>query len=148
MKSTVFVIGILCHIASLSQTLPESNLDLYASNHVASETFKIRKSRIYFAEFTDRMPEFPGGLSSLNQWISDHLELPDNYSPVSGTAYVRLIVEKTGEISSIRILKGLTTIQDQAILTALEKMPMWTPGLMYGKAVKAQYDFPIKFTTK
>ncbi len=150
MKYAVLLFGFMFHLAAISQSeFPYESQEI-AMNYEAKtiEPSFEEKHPVYFAEFTEKMPEFPGGINGLNQWISKNIDLSQLPGLVEGTLYARLIVEKTGEVSSVKILKGLGVEQDLAVLNVLNKMPGWLPGIVNGSAIKTQYDLPIKFINK
>ncbi len=92
----------------------------------------------------DRMPEFPGGYAAMSRWISKNLNIPDYAFPVSGTIYVRFVVDKNGQIKNVSLSKGIDDVHDKAALAVVKKMPQWIPGEQAGKPVNVRYDLPIK----
>lgn len=64
---------------------------------------------------------------------------------VEGTAIVRFVIDRDGEVTDIKVLRGLTKEIGQECLNLIKKMPTWRPGMVKGKPVKVQFLLPIKF---
>ena len=104
------------------------------------------KDSVY--EIPEFMPEFPGGLVAMKNWINTHVELPHYSEPLSGTVYIRFVVDKDGSVTNVSLTRGIHSDYDNASLAVVQKMPKWTPGQQAGKKVKVRYDLPIKFVNR
>jgi len=94
----------------------------------------------------DKLPEFPGGLDSLKQFIADNLLWPnDGQDDFQGTVYVSVIVETDGNLTNKSILRGIYNLADEEALRIVDKMPKWRPGKCEGLIVPVRYCIPIKF---
>lgn len=93
------------------------------------------------------MPEFPGGLTAMKNFLKKSLHYPSQAmeKQVEGTIYISFIVEETGKISSVYILRSLNPDCDEVALHVVSSMPDWTPGKRNGKPVRVQINLPIKF---
>jgi len=91
------------------------------------------------------MPEFPGGLTAMNKWIANNIDLPYYAEKMNGTLYVEFVVNKKGEITKVKLSNKLHQDYDKAALAVVSKMPKWTPGEQAGKHVNVRYHLPIKF---
>ena len=103
------------------------------------------KDSIY--DIPQKMPVFPGGEKAMIGWINQNIQLPDWAEQVSGTVYVRFVVDKDGSVTNVVLSKGIHYDYDNASLAVVKKMPRWSPGEQAGKAVKVRYDLPIKFVS-
>lgn len=93
------------------------------------------------------MPEFPGGVAAMNKWIADNIDLPYYAEKLSGTIYVEFVVDKKGNITSVKLSNKMHQDYDNACLAVVSKMPKWTPGEQAGKNVNVRYHLPIKFVS-
>lgn len=95
----------------------------------------------------EQMPEFPGGESSMRSYIQSNLQYPTmaRESGIQGTVYVTFVVSKTGNISDIKVLRGIGGGCDEEAVRVIKSMPGWIPGKQNGKAVPVQFNLPIKF---
>lgn len=96
-------------------------------------------------EVVEEMPEFPGGYSAMNKFITNNIKIPEYAMPLEGKVFVRFIVDVDGSITNVSVLKGLHKDYDNAAVKVVSKMPKWKPGKQAGKAVRVQYEIPIKF---
>jgi protein TonB len=96
-------------------------------------------------EMVEEMPEFPGGYNAMNKFIAENIKIPEYAMHIEGKVFVRFIVDTDGSIKNVRILKGLHRDYDNAAVKVVSKMPKWKPGKQAGKAVKVQFEIPIRF---
>lgn len=87
---------------------------------------------------------FPGGMDSLNIWISHNLVYPTD-STIQGKVYVSFVVLKDGSISDIVIEKGMHPDFDKVAKKLVKSMPNWKPGILNGKVVASRKRLPIIF---
>lgn len=64
---------------------------------------------------------------------------------MEGTVYVNFTIEKDGNISNPRILRGIGSGCDEETLRVIKLMPKWIPGEENGQTVRVQYNLPVKF---
>lgn len=93
------------------------------------------------------MPEFPEGLEAMYTYLGKEVEYPSEAleAGIQGVVYVNFIIEKDGQLSGARILRGVSPLLDAEALRVVQGMPKWTPGMQSGKPVRVQYNLPIRF---
>jgi len=93
------------------------------------------------------MPEFPGGMNVMREWVSKHLVYPDlaNKKRIEGTVFVRFIVNSRGEVANAEVVRSSDAIFDSEALLVVGLMPEWKPGLVKNKPVNVSFTMPIKF---
>lgn len=98
----------------------------------------------------EEMPEYPGGVMALNQWIMQNVKVPfeAKQNNIRGKVWVSFIIEKDGKVTNHKVAKGVNPIIDQAALEAVQQMPDWKPGKEAGKPVRVKYTVPINFDYK
>ena len=91
--------------------------------------------------------QFPGGESAMNKFLGENLKYPKmaQDAGIQGIVYVTFVVEPSGIITSIKILRGLGGGCDDAAVNAIKKMPKWNAGKQRGKAVRVQFNLPVRF---
>jgi len=96
----------------------------------------------------ETMPEFPGGNDGRHQYLASALTYPEEAKKagITGTVYITFVVEADGSISDAKVLRGIGHGCDEAALEAVRNMPEWKPGMQRGKAVRVQFNMPIRFT--
>lgn len=89
------------------------------------------------------MPEFPGGMSALLDFIQSHLQ--HNKADSKVRVIVQFIIDEEGNIVKPIILRKINPELDKEALRILGLMPKWKPGKQNGKAEKVRYTLPITF---
>ena len=62
------------------------------------------------------------------------------------TVYVTFVVERSGAVTDVKILRGIGGGCDEEAVRVVKNMPKWEPGKQRGKPVRVQFNMPIKFT--
>ena len=82
--------------------------------------------------------------------IYDNLQYPSiaKENGVEGTTVVTFVVEKDGSLSDIRLVRDIGAGCGEEAVRLVEQMSapgQWVPGKQRGRAVKVQFNLPIKF---
>ena len=95
----------------------------------------------------DEMPQFPGGMASMMQYLSQNIRYPQDAreAGAQGRVIVSFIVEKDGSISNARVAKSTYSSLDEEALRVVSAMPNWMPGKQDGQAVRVKYSVPVSF---
>lgn len=64
---------------------------------------------------------------------------------ITGTVFVTFVIDHTGTINNVKVLRGVGSGLDEEAIRAIKAMPKWNPGQQRGKAVSVQYNLPVKF---
>jgi TonB family protein len=92
----------------------------------------------------DHMPEFPGGDQKLFEYLRTNYHIPDTEKKsAGGRIYVSFIVNTTGGIENVSIIRGVSAALDAEAVRVVNNFPPWIPGKHCGKAVKVKYNLPI-----
>ncbi len=95
----------------------------------------------------EEMPEFPGGDSSLLQFIANNTKYPESakIKGITGKVIVRFCVNKTGVVDRVSVLKGVDPELDKEAARVVSTLPSFKPGRQGGKDVSVWYMVPINF---
>jgi len=95
----------------------------------------------------EQMPEYPGGLDALMKFLSKNVRYPEEASKlgIEGRVVVRFIVNKTGIVSDVEVIRGLDPACDQEAIRVIKMMPKWIPGKLKGRTVPVYFMLPIKY---
>lgn len=98
-------------------------------------------------EVADKMPEFPGGMTGLMQYLSKNVKYPADARAkgIQGRVVVSVIVNTKGKATNATIIQSVSPSLDAEALRVAGTMPDWTPGTKDGKPVNVKYSFPITF---
>jgi protein TonB len=96
------------------------------------------------------MPEFPGGLEALLNYLSRNIRYPTEarQQGIQGRVYLSFVIEKNGSVSTIEILRGIGGGCDEEAIRVVEKMPNWNPGKQNGRPVRVIYNLPVRFSLR
>ena len=93
------------------------------------------------------MPEFPGGETELRKYIAQSVKYPviAQENGIQGRVYISFVVSKKGEVTEVKVARGVDPNLDKEAIRVVKAMPKWKPGKQRGKAVKVSYTVPINF---
>lgn len=96
----------------------------------------------------EKMPSFPGGEKALFKYLGDNIKYPAmaKDAGIQGKVFVNFVVNETGKITNVKILRGIGGGCDEEAMRVVKSMPKWNAGKQRGKAVKVSFNLPIKFT--
>ena len=101
-----------------------------------------------FFMVVENMPEFPGGDLGLMKYIQKNVKYPPiakEYN-ITGKVYVSFIVDKSGSVTNVKIVRGVDRNLDSEALRVVKSLPKYKPGKQRGKAVRVMFTIPINFT--
>jgi protein TonB len=95
----------------------------------------------------EEMPEFPGGMTAWGKYLNKNLQYPAvaRENEIQGRVTVSFVVERNGEITNIKVLRGIGAGCDEEAIRVIKKSPLWKPGKQNGKTVRVSYVIPIVF---
>ena len=101
-----------------------------------------------FFMVVENMPEFPGGDLGLMKYIQKNVKYPPiakEYN-ITGKVYVSFIVDKKGNVTNVKIVRGVDKNLDAEALRVVKSLPKYKPGKQRGKPVRVMFTIPINFT--
>ena len=108
----------------------------------------------------EEMPRFPGceeltdigertscSQKKMLEFIFTNIKYPKEAREkgIEGMAVVQFVVEKDGSIVDAEIVRSIGSECDEEVLKVVYMMPNWIPGKQRGKAVRTQFNLPVKF---
>lgn len=83
----------------------------------------------------DQMPEFPGGMDKLLQFINGNMQYPAEARKkgIQGRVTVQFIVDEYGHITEPNIVRSVDPFLDKEALRIIKTLPQWKPGTLKGK---------------
>ncbi|PZF73722.1 energy transducer TonB [Taibaiella soli] len=94
-----------------------------------------------------RAASFRGDTAMFQNYIQDHTRYPEyaREHGIEGTVITRAVVNETGQIEQIAVLRGIGGGCDSEAARVVKGMPPWQPALYQGKPVKAVVAIPVSF---
>lgn len=102
--------------------------------------------KIYEA-IVDVRPTFPGGDEKLMEWISQHIQYPQNAydSHIQGRVIVQFLVKEDGTVGDTKIVRSVFPSLNEEALRVVRTLPKFNPAILDGKAVEYWFTIPIVF---
>lgn len=95
----------------------------------------------------EEMPEFSGGKSAMQKYMSDNVKYPESAKKegVTGKVFVSFVISKNGKVKDAKVVRSVDSTLDKEALRVIKSMPDWVPGKQRGKKVDVQFTLPINF---
>lgn len=98
----------------------------------------------------EQMPEFPGGMPAMIEYLQNNLKYPKDAikQQVGGRVMVMFVVETDGSLSNVRVARKVFHSLDTEAVRVVKSMPKWKPGKEKGRLVRVNYTLPVVFSLK
>ena len=87
-------------------------------------------------------PQFPGGQDKLAAFIKSKLH---PVKGISGQVLVYFVVEKTGKLNHIKVVKGLSAKANKEAVRVIKLSPKWKPGSQNGVVRRIAHTTLVTF---
>lgn len=83
----------------------------------------------------------------LEKWVYQYLKYPKYAveNGIQGRVFVDFIIDESGNVTDVRISRGIHTSLDEEALRVISASPKWRPGRHRGKKVKVAMTVPVDF---
>lgn len=134
-------------VSAQSKLKTTTHADGSVTNKHNGEDVEIKKAGEDTYMMVDEMPEYPGGMQALLDFLSANVKYPDasKKAGTEGRVYAQFVVAKDGTCQDFKVLRGVSPELDAEALRVLGLMPKWNPGKVDGKPVPVRYTIPINF---
>jgi TonB family protein len=95
----------------------------------------------------DELPRYKQGNNDLFAFLMQNMKYPKQAreKKIEGTVYTEFVVEKNGEVSEVKVIKGIGNGCDDEAIRVVKSMSKWNPGILQGKAVRTKMVLPLVF---
>ena len=109
----------------------------------------------------ERMPIFPGECEQIEDaeeqamcterniiiHVTSNQIYPDKAleEEISGKVIVEFVLNENGVVEDVKVIKGVHELLDQEAIRVVKTLPVFTPAMQRGKAVKLKYTIPVNF---
>jgi TonB family protein len=96
--------------------------------------------------FVEQMPALPGGggMMAIVQQIQQNLVYPSGPRQ-EGKVFVSFVVLADGSVGSTNVIKSLGPAYDEAVVSAIKKLPRFVPGRQNSRPVAVSFTVPVTF---
>lgn len=93
----------------------------------------------------EEMPRLPEG--NVDEYIAKNLKYPEKAreKKIEGRVAIQFVIEKTGKISNVRVLRSIHPLLDAEAVRIIENMPDWVPGKQRGQTVRVAHTVIVNF---
>ena len=108
---------------------------------------EVVENKVY--TYVEQMPQLPGGGG--NGAIVAAIQKATKYpslalrNQVEGRIFVSFTVNPQGDVSDVKVVKGLGSGLDEETMRAVKTLPKFIPGKQNGRAVSVSFTVPITF---
>jgi TonB family protein len=91
---------------------------------------------------------YPSGNEGLMKYIRETIRYPEVSLDrnESGRVYLSFIIETDGNLSHVKVVRGVSPELDQEAMRVFVKSPKWVPAVCNGTVVRSSYKIPITFS--
>ncbi len=99
------------------------------------------------AGFGYKNTDYPGGAFGLQKFLDKNVYLPKDTKPNDADKFIRVyysfVVDETGNISEIKLVKSNCEVCEDPVLAAIKKLPKFSPATEAGFPKKLKYILPF-----
>ncbi|HCQ73094.1 MAG TPA: hypothetical protein DIT75_06875 [Rikenellaceae bacterium] len=99
----------------------------------------------------DSKPMFDGGdTNKFSAWVNTQLKYPElsRMYEAEGTVSLTFCVDAEGNVSDVKVTKGVSHELNHEAVRVVSESPKWTPATYDGKPVKASFSYSVIFRLK
>jgi hypothetical protein len=98
--------------------------------------------------FSETMPEFPGGPEALSLFIRQQTRYPKAAlaNGIKGKVVLEFTISKRGRIKMVKVIESVHPLLDKEARRIVQSMPRWIPGKQNEKSVVVKCTIPITFS--
>ncbi len=112
-----------------------------------AEVIEIDEAEKPIIDFAQETPLFPGGESERLKFLADNITYPEDavQNGIQGTVYIQFVVDTKGNITDVKMMRGIGGGCDEEAIRVVKMMPQWHPGRQNGMTVRVRYTMSILF---
>lgn len=104
-------------------------------------------ARAFEFEDVDVQPQFPGGERGMMNFVNQTREYPyyAYQKRITGRVLCSFIITPEGNVTEVRVIKGVEESLNREAVRVISEMPRWTPGQVGNRKVPVRCIIPIHF---
>ena len=110
------------------------------------EVIEVEEAKPVFT-IVEEMPSFPGGDAERNKFLAENIKYPQQAleNNIQGTVYVAFVVDSKGNVTDVKVMRGIGGGCDEEAIRVVKMMPQWHAGKQNGKQVRVLFNMPVYF---
>ncbi|RYY07713.1 MAG: TonB family protein, partial [Sphingobacteriaceae bacterium] len=95
----------------------------------------------------EALPTYENTLDGFSRYLSRTLHYPESQMPqdLQGNVIASFVVDQSGSVSNIKILKGLSKEIDKEVTSKLNVVKRWNPAMQNGVPIPIEIVFSLNF---
>ncbi|RZK23064.1 MAG: energy transducer TonB [Flavobacterium sp.] len=91
--------------------------------------------------------QFPGGMDLFYNYLKTSIKYPiiSRLHGVQGKVMLKFVVDSSGQVSNVKVKKGLDRYTNREAVRIMRLSPKWIPGTIKGAKVSYVYYIPVSF---
>jgi protein TonB len=129
-------------------TEDQGKIGIQIKNYIPREPVETLVEEVIPVSAVDEKPKFMGGdENEFTKWVLKNMTYPEEAmkNGIQGRVICSFVVDAKGNVTNVKILRGVDSSLDKEAIRAISKSPRWTPGEQRGKPVRVSYTFPVIF---
>jgi len=133
-------------VTDTTETTEINQDDLNRSTNNVTTDEEVLETPIFTV--VEEIPYYIGGDEAKIKFLTENIKYPQSAKEkkIQGTIYVTFVIDETGKVTDVRVLRGIGGGCDEEAIRVVKLMPPWKPGKQSGKPVRVQFNMPIRFT--
>lgn len=126
----------------------DASLGVEIMDYVAEVEEEVIEEAALPYEAVEEYATFMGGdKNDFVKWCGKNLEYPEiaRENGISGRVFVQFTIDKNGNVTNVRVIRGVDAALDKAAVDVIKKSPKWAPAKMRDRAVSVSLTVPIVF---
>jgi TonB family protein len=114
-------------------------------NFILDNTSSQENGPVYM--YCENMPEFPGGEKAFIEYMRNNITYPKAAVDIKfeGRVVIKFIINSKGEVTDVQIIRKQRPDMNDECIRVAKGMPLWKPGMLYGKPVSVSYNVTVRF---
>ena len=112
----------------------EADQETVVEEYIPVEEEEEEEEEAQIFTVVESMPGFPGGETAMKRYLAENIQYPQmaRESGIQGRVFVTFVVEKDGNVTDVRVLRGIGGGCDEEAIRVIKNMPRWDPGKQRG----------------
>jgi len=124
--------------------------EIYSDGALVSGENTAEDSTHYSYDKFVTQPSPAGGMAAFYSYIGKNIKYPNSArrKGIQGKVFVQFVVDKTGDLIDVRVLKGISPKCDHEAVETISNSANWIPGYLRSQPIKVRMILPITFSLK
>ena len=147
LKNPVIIVVPNDEILAIVQKVIVSEPEVDFDKLMIAEAEPVEPPTDEFFEIVEKMPEPYGGMTAFMKFLGAEIKYPRiaRQNHIEGRVFAQFIIDEEGQITQLKIIKGIGGGCDEEALRVIAMAPDWKPGKQRGRAVKVRMIVPVHF---